>query len=324
MSRSRAFCFTWNNYATNFADCLHALYDNDNLRYLCYQEEVGESGTPHIQGYLYCGSVKTIAQIVSSFLTHCACHPHVEIAKGSPQQNKEYCSKAATPPCEAKNFTEIGMLPQRGKSATLQAICDDIVSKKRSISEIASSDPLLYVNHYKGLLALQATTVPGRSPAQPVEVHWFYGPTGTGKSRKAFDDHPDAYVKMASNTWWDHYTGQTTVIIDDYRVTMCSFDYLLRLLDRYPMLVEIKGGTVKMNATRFIVTAPQQPEVMWCLKTPEAIDQLLRRITTITHVTLSPTGETVLTVLKDSATAYSPNFDEMQSCVTTFNLRKNK
>ena len=43
---------------------------------------------------------------------------------------------------------------------------------------------------------------------------WYWGAPGTGKTRKATAEHPDAYKKL-QNKWWDGYQGQDVVILDD-------------------------------------------------------------------------------------------------------------
>ena len=62
---------------------------------------------------------------------------------------------------------------------------------------------------------------------------------------------------------------------------MCTFSELLRLLDRYPMQVETKGGSVAFNSPLIIITAPQSPMDMWSGRTQEDLQQLLRRITEV-------------------------------------------
>lgn len=315
-SRARAFTFTWNNYDAAAPDTIRSLGEHPCIRYLCYQREVGESGTPHIQGYLYCGSLKTIKQVVDLFTDICSCHPHIEIAKGSPTQNREYCSKEGP---QNTGFTEFGIIPVKGTKPCLTSVCQDLVSRKRSLHDVALTDPSVYVKHFKGLQALIGASFKGRDGTVVPTVKWYFGPTGTGKSRKAFSEHPGAYVKMGNNTWWDLYQGETTVIIDDYRVNMCTFDYLLRLLDRYPMIVEVKGDTVRMNATTFVITAPQRPEVMWFLNTEEAVGQLLRRISEIWEFT---SEDDPPTVMKNSSITYIPNSVERMNQVELFREKR--
>jgi hypothetical protein len=78
------------------------------------------------------------------------------------------------------------------------------------------------------------------------------------------------------------------VIIDDYRADFCKFHLLLNLLDRYPMQVQIKGGTLQFNAKNIYITCPQHPTVLWSNRTAEDIGQLLRRITVIKYIGPEP------------------------------------
>jgi len=63
------------------------------------------------------------------------------------------------------------------------------------------------------------------------------------------------------------------MLIDDYRGEG-SYAFLLRLLDRYPMQLPVKGGFVVLQAVRIYITSNVAPP--WgTVDTPEA---LLRRI----------------------------------------------
>ena len=66
-----------------------------------------------------------------------------------------------------------------------------------------------------------------------------------------------AYWKQRSN-WWDGYSTQETVVLDEFYGWL-PFDLLLRLCDRYPLLVETKGGQVQFVAKTIIITSNSLP-----------------------------------------------------------------
>lgn len=84
--------------------------------------------------------------------------------------------------------------------------------------------------------------------------------------------------------WFDGFDGQEAAVIDDFRGDFCTFHFLLRLLDRYPLKVAIKGGFMEWTPSRIFITSPHHPRDVYN-KTDEEIKQLTRRITQITHFT---------------------------------------
>ncbi len=56
--------------------------------YLVYGREVGDEGTPHLQGY-----VQFLRKLRLSGVRRLHAKAHWEVAKGSAKQNLEYCSK---------------------------------------------------------------------------------------------------------------------------------------------------------------------------------------------------------------------------------------
>ena len=81
MSRFRNFCFTHNNYTDT------SLEDEISCKYLVYGREVGESGTPHLQGFISFECARTLSAAIKS-LPGC----HVEVARNVPAA-MEYCKK---------------------------------------------------------------------------------------------------------------------------------------------------------------------------------------------------------------------------------------
>lgn len=97
MSETRGWCFTLNNYTEDQFKYLLEI----KSKYLIVGREIApETGTPHLQGYIYFSSSKSFKNAKRLFPDRV----HLEAAKGTPEQNKIYCSKGG-------DFKEIGSIP---------------------------------------------------------------------------------------------------------------------------------------------------------------------------------------------------------------------
>ncbi len=83
---------------------------------------------------------------------------------------------------------------------------------------------------------------------------WIYGDPGAGKSHYARDRYPGCFLK-AQNKWFDGYKNETHILLDDLDTD--ALGHLLKIwMDKYPVEnAEIKGGTVPLMHTKFIVTS---------------------------------------------------------------------
>lgn len=88
---------------------------------------------------------------------------------------------------------------------------------------------------------------------------------------------------MSSGQWWDGYAQQDCVVFDDMRKDTFKFHELLRLFDRYPLRIQVKGGYREFNSKKIIVTSCDPPDNMYCTRCDEDMQQLLRRIEVIEH-----------------------------------------
>lgn len=263
MSRVRAWCFTLNNPQTVEVDYLTSTYARENTTYLVFEDEKGEEGTPHIQGYVHFKNPTGLAGC-KKWLKR----GHFEQAKGSPQQNKTYCTKDKT------NVHEYGEMPKQGKR-------NDIAHVKELVKQGVGMDMIVEeATSYQAMRTAELLCKYTRPKLRPApEVLWFWGPTGTGKTRKAIEmAGEDFWISGRNLRWWDGYFGQKTVILDDLRKDCCPFNELLRILDRYPYRVETKGSSTWLLAERIIVTSPYPPEQFDNTLGMEDLKQLIRRI----------------------------------------------
>ena len=275
MALLRNACFTINNYTEAEHDLMRAIGELGQHRYLIVGIEKGESGTPHLQGYIALGKrmrLNTVRNLLGG-------RAHVESARGTPEENRAYCSKE-------KNFREWGALPKQGERTDIQKIKEDLDKGEPLVSVVKSAmnyQQLKYAETYHKYVSKPNWT------REPPRVIWIYGPTGVGKTRMALDickESPDweddTWISGNTLRWWQGYRGQTNVIIDEFRKDFCTFHELLRILDRYPFQVEYKGGSTWLQAKTIIITSCFKPEFVY--ERREDIGQLLRRITSIVPV----------------------------------------
>jgi len=120
----------------------------------------------------------------------------------------------------------------------------------------------------------------------------YWGPPGTGKTHRAAveagDDSYPVPPQKASGLYFDGYSGQTTIVIDDMRGARMTHTQLLLLLDKRPLKLSVIGGFVPAKFTRVIITSNMHP-FYWYQELHTRHDYewgaLERRINTITKLT---------------------------------------
>lgn len=275
MSKTNRFCFTKNNY-TAIEDALWRSDLTNSFKFWVVGREIGDMGTPHLQGYVeFENNCKLrITAAKSRFELLGFMGYHIEAAKGTAEQNILYCTKGG-------DSYEGGVRPpvKQGKRTDLDTVCDRIKAGD-TMDKLIDQFPSQVVKYRHGFEFLIQAQQPRRF--FKTEVWWLHGPTGSGKSRWAWNKEPTAYMKVSSHKWWSGYIGQESVIMDDFRPTKeMPFAFILNLFDRYPLSVETKGGMVEFVAKRIYVTSPFSVEetcdqLEWLGM--EQRNQLIRRV----------------------------------------------
>lgn len=294
-ARARRYVFTVNNPSEEDHVCLVGItIDCPDFRYLIYQSETAPStGTEHLQGYVEFTAPYRFNR-VRQLLPDGA---HVESAHGSPESNILYCSKES---CRVSGPFIYGTpsVSSQGRRSDLHSAIETL-SKKRSLQEAVEEEEFArsFVKYHAGfekLARYRGIPLTKRQAIQPRRVVAFYGPTGTGKSHRAYHElcalypEEDPYIAVDnSGKWFDGYVNQRGVLFDDFRGSGSGMpvDFFLRLTDKYPMKVPVKGSFVDWKPDTIYFTGNEHPYTWYSEKTPATQAAVNRRFHLIEELT---------------------------------------
>lgn len=258
---ARLWVFTINNpESNNIPESWKTL-----CKYCTWQLEKGEEGTPHLQGAL---SLLKPARLAA--MKKLNPNAHWEVTR-SESHALDYSHKEET---RIEGPWSYGEVTQQGKRSDLLAV-KDALDAGSSISQVYQAHFAASARYHKFFKEYKRTIVKPRDFKTEVAV--LIGPTGTGKTQFAHETFPDAYW-LPQGKWFDDYDAHKVVIIDEFYGWL-PYSFLLRLLDRYPLLVETKFGHVHFVAEKVIITSNKHPRDWYDIKCD--YPTLERRFTTI-------------------------------------------
>lgn len=277
-AQSRYWCFTANNPGPE------PLCWPNKVSYAVYQLELADSGTPHLQGYLEL-TTKCIMTTAKNIIKKAGYDgAHLQARAGTAEQARQYCMKSDTQQsAPVEHGTWQPTTP--GARSDLLTMRDSITEADGNLETVAQTDNFAIMGKY--MRAAQFVSTMALKNAAPkwrtLKVIVLWGSTGTGKTREAMTNDPYRYSPSGDSEWWDGYTGQNTLLIDEFYGQM-KMSRILELLDGYQVRLPIKGGFVYANWTTVYITSNQTPDE-WYTTVPEETKQaLLRRITEIRHL----------------------------------------
>lgn len=258
--KARSLCWTLNNYSNADVESLR-IYAKE-CKYLVFGYEVAPTtGTPHLQGYVAWENPRSIAKFISIFTTKGV---HVEKTRGTPKQASDYCK-------EDGKYEEFGEIPSQGERTDWKQAVEDL--KTKDITTVIEEQPQM-LPCIRALERYKALTL--KPIHREVNVVVIYGQAGSGKTRYCYDRSPELYSKPIGQ-WWDGYTGQKEILLDDYYGYL-PYSELLRVLDRYPYQVPIKGGYVQAQWDTVYITSNDPPSKWYQKGLTPALERRLKNI----------------------------------------------
>ncbi len=223
--------------------------NNDAIRYVGYGVEIGESGTPHLQGVLSLSLGQSLSRVKKYPGLETA---HFEKMVARFDVARDYCAKDGP-------LVEFGICPITPKEKGVleknkwQTIL--MYAKAGRQDDLELEYPKIAIAHYRTfkLMAKDNLLAP-QDLHEPVGI-WIWGEPGVGKSYRARHEYPGAYLKMY-NKWWDGYQGQDNVIMDEMELEGAFMGHLLKVwADEYSFITEAKGTAMVIRPKKFIITS---------------------------------------------------------------------
>ncbi len=289
-SRARNWLITWNNAprsdALSDGEQFELAWSDLEFNYMVGQLEVGEEGTPHWQVYVEFDNPRRFGPLKKQFP-----NVHLETRRGTRDQARGYCMKEDTRvagPWESGVWRQ-----QRGRRVDLEAVMER-VKAGATMRELYEEFPAAAVKYSRGLQQARIIfEAPGDNEAPQVSL--VIGQPGCGKTRLALEElGEDIWVNpLGAGGWFDGYDGNTNVLFDDFagRMSGHRLTDTLRLLDRYSLRVQTKGGHVAWRPKKVYMTTNYHPRCWWDWDRRELQYPALARRFTEVIVWTDPDGE---------------------------------
>lgn len=247
--RHRSWVFTYNNPEAE-PDM------PDWMLYLTFGREVGESGTPHLQGAFNCKSAMTLSAIKAKGLPWQTVH--LEPMKGNWRQAIEYCHKDG-------DYVEHGSRPKSGRRTDLEDAYE-AAKRNTSLKDALADGSVRSWQAVRGYPALRAAVRPDPPLFREMRVMWLWGGTGLGKTVAGSLILGPGVYRWGSVTdgFRMAYDGQTAVLADDLgEITGPAVQRLNQVLGGGPCDLRVGGGQVPCEVTHVVLTSHAAPQELF-------------------------------------------------------------
>ncbi len=235
------------------------LKSNVFIKEMIFQTEVGQEGTQHLQGYLELLDPMTFDGARAALANQ---RISIRPRERTRAAAAAYCRKEDTRAAGLWTYCSEGLISVgvgRGVRSDLKKIIE-MIRGGCTENEIWAEYPAQMIHGHRGIRQYILWTKKHQQRDTP-KITILVGETGTGKSRQAQEDFPEAYwlTKGTSRPWYDGYAAEADIILDEF-YSWLAYDEILRLFDRYPLQLQTKGGSVPCKAHNFCITSNVLPQ----------------------------------------------------------------
>lgn len=262
------------------------------LIYACMSDEVGaEEHTPHTHLYVFYKNAKDIKTIKRLFP-----EAHIDVAKGTHSQNRDYVFKLGKWKDTEKGTTsipesqeEMGELPPDRQCCKPElGVLYELIKDGRSNFEILEEHP----EYLKDITDIEKARMilkqeEFKNAWRELEITYIFGASGTGKSRYVMETYQYENVFRVTDYVhpFDNYFAENVMMFEEFNSSLRIQD-MLNYMDGYPIKLPARysdkiGCFEKVFFTTNIPLAEQYPNVQ--RESPEIWKAFLRRINKVIY-----------------------------------------
>lgn len=257
-----------------------------SIIYWCMSDEVGEKGTYHTHVYMAFKSAVRFSTLKNKFPT-----AHIEMARGTSQQNRDYVFKEGKWKDDEKSETnlpethrEFGEMPIEKQGARNDLIeLYNMIKSGLSNYEIIEENPS-FMFRIDGIERARQTIREDefKDVFRELEVTYIFGKTGTGKTRDVMEKYGYSSVYRVTDydNPFDSYKGQDVIVFEEFRSGLKIQD-MLNYLDGYPLELPCRYSNKVACFTKVYLITNVELEEQYKgvqLEHPETWNAFLRRI----------------------------------------------
>ena len=268
-------CFTINNPT----DADVPVFEPGRMAYLVVGRERGEQGTEHLQCYCrFVGrpQLRTIARIWP--------RAHIETARGSEEQNRDYCVKDGDAHEYGTYDGSAGSSAGAGARHDLDSILGEII-EGNSVAQIAKDHFGDFVRYHSGIAEAHRLLRPPPPVQRDIYVLYLYGPTNTGKTHRVMMTYGRAVFRIVGcpKNPFDGYQGQPVLFFDEF-IDNWPIVEMNGLLDKWSYTAQARYNNHQAEWTVVILAANIPLEGLYPNADPPVVAAFRRRITEVVLV----------------------------------------
>ena len=288
-SQSRKWQLTFNNPQLHgfFHDCLKEILSGmKSVIYWCMADEIGKEGTYHTHLYLQGRGGINFSTIKKRFEG-----AHIEMARGTASQNRDYITKSGKWEKDAKHETQVpdtfeewGEMPieRQGSRNDLADIYSMIKSGMSNFQVLEQVPDVMFQLDKLETVRQVIRDEEFAEKWRDLDVQYIFGETGTGKTKYVMEKYGYRNVYRVTDYKhpFDSYMGQDVILFEEFRSSLPLGD-MLKYLDGYPVVLPCRYANRQACFTKVYIGTNLPLEKQYSdvqLDAPEDFQAFLRRL----------------------------------------------